>query len=258
MVYLTGDTHGDFRRVAVFCDIQETTTDDILVILGDAGINYQKQEYAAYLKKEICQLPITLLCVHGNHEARPQTIASYHEMAWNGGTVMVEDEYPNILFAIDGEVYDLDGRKALVIGGAFSVDKEYRLMTGHRWFADEQPSPEIKARVEQRIRELGNRIELVLSHTCPFHYEPTEMYLTVIDQNVIDTSTEEWLDKIEDDLDYDAWFCGHWHTNKTIDKIHFLLDSVVMLPGTPSAFAELSDDSYPHNTRLRGDEPDKD
>ena len=38
MIYLTGDTHGDFRRVAAFCDKADTTKDDVLVVkCGSCG-----------------------------------------------------------------------------------------------------------------------------------------------------------------------------------------------------------------------------
>lgn len=40
MVYLTGDTHGDFCRIADFCKRFETSVDDVMIILGDAGINF--------------------------------------------------------------------------------------------------------------------------------------------------------------------------------------------------------------------------
>jgi len=40
MIYLTGDTHRDFKLVAAFCDTVDSTRDDVLIILGDAGINY--------------------------------------------------------------------------------------------------------------------------------------------------------------------------------------------------------------------------
>lgn len=252
MIYLTGDTHGDFYRIAAFCDIQNTSKDDVLIILGDAGLNYHKPVLAAHVKKQVAALPITLLCIHGNHEARPQTIPTYHESPWRGGTVLVEDNYPNTLFAIDGEVYDLDGKQAIVIGGAYSVDKDYRLMHGMNWFADEQPSDEIKRRVEQRISKLGNRVDIVLSHTCPYRYEPREAFLSMIDQASVDTSTEQWLDTIEAKLDYDAWFCGHWHTDKNIDKMHFMFNSVCGLPREASAFVPTQGDAFPHNTRLRG------
>ena len=37
MIYLTGDTHGDFRRIAQFCARMNTQPTDIMIILGDAG-----------------------------------------------------------------------------------------------------------------------------------------------------------------------------------------------------------------------------
>ena len=48
------------------------------------------------------------------------------------------------------------------------------------------------------------------------------MFLSMIDQTTVDKSTEIWLDSIEKRVKYKAWFCGHWHTNKRIDKMHFL------------------------------------
>jgi hypothetical protein len=73
-IYITGDTHRDFRRVAALCDTVESTMDDILIILGDAGINYFGGEKDAELKCRLAELPITLLCIHGNHEQRPESI----------------------------------------------------------------------------------------------------------------------------------------------------------------------------------------
>lgn len=46
-----------------------------------------------------------------------------------------------------------------------------------------------------QIREKD--FDIILSHTCPFKYEPREMFLAVIDQSTVDTSTERWLDTIE-------------------------------------------------------------
>ena len=51
------------------------------------------------------------------------------------------------------------------------------------------------------------------------------MFLPFIDQSTVDDSTERWLDKIEDAIDYKALFCGHWHVDKRIDKMHFLFHS---------------------------------
>lgn len=40
MIYLTGDTHGDFERIKDFSDRFHTKKTDIMIILGDAGINF--------------------------------------------------------------------------------------------------------------------------------------------------------------------------------------------------------------------------
>ena len=40
MIYLTGDTHGDFDRIIHFCEKMQTTRADVMIILGDAGFNY--------------------------------------------------------------------------------------------------------------------------------------------------------------------------------------------------------------------------
>ena len=133
---------------------------------------------------------------------------------------------PNLLFAIDGEVYDLDGIKTIAIGGAYSVDKYYRLAMGWNWWADEQPSAEIKAKVEQALAARDWNIDIVLSHTVPLKYEPVEVFMSGFDQSKVDKSTEIWLDSIEDRLTYKHWYAGHYHTEKTIDKLTLMFESI--------------------------------
>ena len=115
MIYITGDTHGKFERVEAFCEWFKTSKDDILIILGDAGINFSGEIYDTPKKEMLESLPITIFSIHGNHEQRPYTIASYKEKVWHGGTVFVEEKYPSLLFAKDGEIFDLDGKKTIVI-----------------------------------------------------------------------------------------------------------------------------------------------
>lgn len=220
MVFYTGDPHGSKAEIIRFCNKMQVTSSDIIVILGDVGANYCCDERDRRYKKTFVRLAPTFLCIHGNHEIRPSNIPSYQTREWNGGVVWFEEAFPNLLFAKDGEVFNLEGMRHIVIGGAYSVDKYYRLMRGFNWWPDEQPSEEIKAYVERQIREKD--FDIVLSHTCPFKYEPVEAFLPMIDQSTVDDSTERWLDKTEDSIEYKAWFCGHWHINKRIDKMHFL------------------------------------
>ena len=112
----------------------------------------------------------------------------------------------------------------LVIGGAYSVDKYYRLENDLLWFADEQPSAEIKTYVEDQITK--NRIDIVLSHTYPYKSEPRDAFLPMLDQSTVDDSTERWLDGIEEKVDYKARLCGHCHIEKQIDKLRILFHDV--------------------------------
>ena len=224
MVYLTGDIHGDPERVVQFCLSMKPRRTDTIILLGDVAANYTGGQRDAWVKLTLEKLKINILCIHGNHEMRPSTIESYKLKEWCGGMVWHEEAYPHLLFAKDGEIYTIEGKSYLAIGGAYSVDKSYRIERNYGWWADEQPSKEIKRYVESQIDKV-KRVDYVLSHTCPFKYEPREAFLNCIDQSTVDDSTERWLDMIEEKLEYKLWFCGHWHIDKRIDKMHFLFKS---------------------------------
>ena len=51
----------------------------------------------------------------------------------------------------------------------------------------------------------------------------------MIDQSTVDNSTEIWLDEIFDKLIFEKWYCGHYHGEKTIDKLRFLFEGYKML-----------------------------
>ena len=227
MIYITGDKHADFREVFYFCYANETTLDDILIVLGDAGINYYANDKDNELKNSLKEhYPITLFCIHGNHEERPENIKTYKTKKFHDGIVYYEEDYPNILFAKDGEIYNFNNKKVLVIGGAYSVDKYFRLARGYNWYESEQPSDETKNKVKSVLKDLDNKVDIILSHTCPYKYLPREMFLEGIDQSTVDNSTEYFLDEIEEMADYNLWYCGHYHTDKEIDKIIFMFHKI--------------------------------
>lgn len=225
-IYITGDTHGDFTLFPAFCHRMKTTTEDIMIVLGDAGLNYYANRKDQERQEEVSKIPITFFCIHGNHEMRPEHVKGYQLIDWHGGKVWQKEEYPNILFAKDGEIYEIGGKKVIVIGGAYSVDKYYRLARGYRWFEDEQPSEEIKKYVEEQLERVWWKVDVVLSHTSPYRYEPREVFLPGLDQSTVDDSTERWLDTIEEQLEYEKWYCGHFHTMKKIDKLQFMYHDV--------------------------------
>jgi 3-oxoacid CoA-transferase subunit A len=223
MIFVTGDTHREFDRLYSLCGNE----DAMLIILGDTGINYCLDNRDVYLKDYLNRLGIKLFCIRGNHEERPENISSYKEAEMFGGKVFMEEAYPNLIFAKDGEIYNINGNKVLVIGGAYSVDKEYRLLYGYKWFKDEQLTEDEMARIYEKVK--GEHFDIVLTHTCPHKYEPTEVFLNGLDQSKVDKTMEKFLDQVEENIDYDKWYCGHYHTNKKIDKMEFMFKSVELL-----------------------------
>lgn len=175
MIYITGDTHRDFYRL----HSMEKDKNNMVIILGDAGINYCLNDEDVKLKRYLNDMDIKLFCIQGNHEERPENISSYKEVDMFGGKVFIEDEYPNLVFAKNGELYNIDGKSVLVIGGAYSIDKNYRLMYGYRWFKDEQLNEFEKKEILNKYS--GKHVDMILSHTCPLKYEPTEVFMKGLD-----------------------------------------------------------------------------
>lgn len=218
MFYITGDTHRDFTSVH---DLPKGST---LIILGDAGINYFLNEEDKELKEYLNSLGITFLCVQGNHEERPENIPTYKEKIMYGGKVFIEDDYPNLIFLKNGEVYIINNKKVLVIGGAYSIDKNIRLTYGWHWFKDEQLSKSEMNMILEKYQ--GTHVDVILSHTSPKKYEPVEVFLSGINQNTVDKTMEEFLDTVEETIKYDKWYCGHYYTEKIVDKIEFMFENI--------------------------------
>ena len=72
-VYLTGDTHGRFERIACFCRDNHTTRGDCVIV------HVPHRAQPSYL---VDTMPVTLLCIHGNHEARPTAALGYEGRAF--------------------------------------------------------------------------------------------------------------------------------------------------------------------------------
>ena len=221
MIYITGDTHREFSRLNYIKNIREN---DMLIVLGDAGINYCLDNEDISYKEYLKEFKMKIFCVRGNHEERPENIDSYKEVDMFGGKVYIEENYPNLIFAKDGEIYNIDGKSFLVIGGAYSIDKNYRLHYGYKWFKDEQLTDIEMKNILEKVK--GKHFDIVLTHTCPYKYEPTETFLNDIDQTKVDKTTEHFLDKVEESISYNKWYCGHYHIEKKIDKLQFMFEKV--------------------------------
>lgn len=218
---ITGDTHG---RVAARLENIKRNNPDLLpeetavIILGDAGINYWLNKTDKKNKKIISAIGYTVYCVRGNHEERPENLG--YELVFDeeiNNRVRIEPDFPLIRYLADGRIYNFGGHNCLVIGGAYSIDKWYRLnsasSTGYSgWFKDEQLTPEEM----EMILELnaGVEVDFILSHTCPSYFEPVDLFLSFVDQSTVDKSMEQWMNRIADQVDWKVWCFGHFHADR--------------------------------------------
>lgn len=219
---ITGDTHGQVvdRMGKIVQNMYNVVPEETaVIILGDAGLNYYLNKTDRKNKQYSSEFGLRIYCVRGNHEARPQNLESMI-LVDDGdvfGKVYMEEKFPNIRYFVDGGEYTIADKSVLVIGGAYSVDKYYRLArsAGHSfsgWFEDEQLSEEERAEIMSKVS--GKHYDIVLTHTAPITWEPTDLFLRGIDQATVDKSTELWLRDIKDAISWDYWMFGHYHADR--------------------------------------------
>lgn len=231
-IYMTADIHGDFRPIRDFIkkinNIKKPTKNDIIILLGDSGLQFFFNYRDEKLKQKLNSYEITLFLIRGNHEERPSICMNKNPNAWHmeefwGNQVYVENDYPYIKYALDipakYEIPTAQGNfiKTLVLPGAYSVDKYVRLVNNWSWFPQEQCNEEEMAAGIALAQ--SDSYDLVLSHTCPVIYEPTDLFLSVVDQSLVDKTTERWLGEIEHNLDYNLWCFGHYHANRIYPQV---------------------------------------
>lgn len=215
--YITGDTHGQTAtriKNLIFDWDEEKISNSALVVLGDAGINYNLDNSDKGAKKRINNLGMLIYCVRGNHEQRPELIPTM-ELVYDSeveGEVYCEKDFPNIRYFVDGGTYSLGGRKVLTIGGAYSVDKYYRLQNGAKWFENELLTEDEMNAIEKSI--IGKKFDFILTHTCPISWEPTDLFLGCVNQSTVDKSMEIWMDRIKDKVIWQHWLFGHFHADR--------------------------------------------
>lgn len=227
-IYICGDLHGDYKPVDNFYQYmlnkqQPLTEDNILIILGDFGANYYLGLKDNIFKTRLNKYKLTYFAIRGNHEERPSVCMRKNSGKWHiedfwGGQVYVENEFPYIKYALDVpskyEIPTAQGKpiKTLVLPGAYSVDKDYRLANHWSWFPQEQCNEE--EMLWGKMLAATADWDLILSHTCPAIYEPIDLFLPIINQSTVDKTTEQWLGEIEYKTNYKLWCWGHYHANR--------------------------------------------
>lgn len=246
MIYITGDTHGDFSRFfhVEFADPNSLTRDNYVIICGDFGGIWLGDERDNERVGELEDLPFTVLFVSGNHE-NFEALAKYPVVEWNGGKVQYIR--PNVIHLMRGQVFTIEGHTFFTMGGAASHDisggilelddpefeMKYWFLRRNRalfrinhltWWKEEMPSDE---EYEEAVRNLEAHnwvVDYIITHCGP--NEVIDIYSKKFYGH--DRLTD-FLEEVRKKTQYKRWYFGHYHDNLDIGNHSMLYEMIVPL-----------------------------
>ena len=220
-VFITGDTHGHLnigKLSAKFFPVgRELTKRDYVIICGDFGLVFNNIQTAQenYWLKWLNGRPWTTLFVDGNHENHPK-LAQLENCVKFGKDVGKLS--PSIYHLRRGRVYEIHGKNFLAYGGALSIDKDLR-EDGISWWKEEIPSTEEFQLALTNSQQ--HKIDFIVAHTLP------SVVQMLMGLGRFHDETAKQLDHITSTLEFDKYFCGHFHEDRSFDKYNILYNTVM-------------------------------
>lgn len=204
MIFVTGDTHvlQNYNKLVVFAQNNPyLTKNDYVIIAGDFGGLWKDD--SALIKYS--ELPFTILFADGNHE-NFDLINSYPTSKWNGGNVHIIA--PDIIHLMRGQVFEIEGKKIFIFGGATSRDKDSRLLNNLGWWKEETPTYEELSIALQNLSKHNNSVDYIITHAC----DKKSLLCPPLSQYGYPCYQEHnILSCIDDVAKYRRWFFGHYH-----------------------------------------------
>jgi len=231
VLYVTGDFHSEYSRASNrhFPEQSELGPEDGLLVCGDFGFWHDSPEQDYWLKWwEAKKYPV--LWCDGNHE-NFDALHTIPVEEWKGGRI--QRIRSNVIRLCRGEIFDLDGAKIFVMGGAKSHDMEggvldpedpnffwkrkllnrsrsrYRVK-GETWWEEEMPSQEEYRRAWENLERAGWQVDLVITHCAPTRIQKQ------LDPAFEPDELTDFLDRAWEKLTFRRWYCGHYHQEREL------------------------------------------
>ncbi len=226
MIYITGDTHGDYSKLSEIEEKVSLTKDDYIIICGDFGFIFANTLLERRIFETLARKEYTILFIDGNHENFP-ILNQYPIEEWNGGKV--HHIRPNIIHLMRGQVFNIEGKTFFTFGGAFSTDRGFRKLDESYW-DEEIPSTEEIDEGRENITGVHNKVDYIITHTLPSSVIRLLGYY--VDKQTPDKHFTDFLDEIRITVDYKKWFAGHFHKDQyanNSDNIRILYNSIIAI-----------------------------
>lgn len=221
MIYVTGDTHGELSRFTPEAMPGEDrwTKDDILIVTGDFGFLFRGEENDPQEKTGLdilAEKPYTIVFVDGNHEGFPYLNACPDAERYGAPVKLLR---PNIFWLLRGNIYTMESKRIFVMGGAYSIDKAFRLsyeaISGDAiWFPEELPSVEEYHRAIRNLLKCEMNVDYILTHTAPRTIIPRVISAMPDDH---DAELTGFLDWIYHKANFRRWYFGHFHQDLQVN-----------------------------------------
>ena len=241
MVVVSGDIHGDFSFMTYKITQQYSIENALVIIAGDCGFGFNKENYyhSQYKKdfKRLDRANVYVGFMRGNHDNPAYFKNSFiNKERWLS--------YP------DYSIIQAAGKNILVVGGAVSVDRMYRIKRAEEgiyestyagrlelkpasWWPDE--AFVYKKDIIDKMRESGIQIDCVVTHSAPSFCEFVSeggllSHFAKDDEHLVNDVKEE---RHQIDLMYEQiiscgwpikdWVYGHFHSSwhSKINEIMF-------------------------------------
>lgn len=236
-IFLTGDVHAtnDIIKIVNFADTEgkTLTKDDKLIILGDFGFifdwNPDGNEREEYWLNWFDKQPWTTLFLDGNHENfnRLNDYNTYPLQEYYGGKVSKIND--SLFHLLRGEVYNFNNNRFLILGGADSIDRYFRV-EDFSWWRQETIS---RDDINLALKNAGDgKVDYVLTHAGPTSFLK-ELYKKKLlaPYNELEISiSEKRLERLKNKIDYNKWYCGHYHCDYSKGNIETLYNKIIELP----------------------------
>ena len=239
-VFITGDTHGNFRRFLpeFFYEQEWLNKEDILLIAGDFGGVWYGDDRDSNGLDFLEQRPFTTAFVSGNHE-NYDALRAYPPEEWHGGKV--RRIRPSVLLLERGQVFELGGKRIFAMGVASGHDIRDGILepddplflerfqtlnaqgapfrVNHRsWWKEELPSEAEYREARTNLEKAGWAVDYIIPHCAP----------TIIQNALLrEFSTPDALtDSLEEvcrQCRFKYHFFGHCHSNLVLQQKYVLL-----------------------------------